>query len=278
MMFPSISPFSNCVTNKFKNAHYKFIKINNVINNQSAQLIINDIYRVCKNLLDNSHSYKCCQVENEKEDTHQSESSSKRKGHRHRYIFISIHCIGGSVYEAMRILQAIEYARQYFTIVTIIDSVSFSIATAIFCQGDSGYRFVSKYANTMIHKPILKYNQHKDYKENENEKESKSETEIDGLNPKSNNIQIQNDDHNNTFNENDNGHAKYIQELVEDIIISSLDPNRKETFAFVNDYDTNKNVDWFLTPQQLIYYGLANYIGVPNFDFDIVFTPHITIL
>jgi ATP-dependent protease ClpP protease subunit len=233
MALKCVSRYSNSLTQNFKDSHYKFIKIHDIINHGSAENIINEIYSACKNL----HKYVCC-------------SEDRNLNYNHKYLFFHIHSKGGSIYEAMRILQAMDYARKYFKIVTVIDSICFSVATALFCSGDNGFRFVSSYANTMIHKPTLK---------NHDEKH------------------CANSNNSNSCQENEREHAQYIQNLVESIIINCLPKYSANSMDFLKELSNRQNEDWFLTPQDLIYYGLANHIGVPSLDYQIKFTPYLVI-
>lgn len=150
------------------------------------------------------------------------------------FIFINIHSNGGSVYEGFRIISAIERAKNYCIIGTIIDVIAFSTAVLIFCCGDDGYRFVSPFTQVMIHNPVTK--SHKDYHHAHEESVT-----ISGI-----------------------GHLECVREQMNKIILAPLVENEELHTEFATYLEEFKNRNWFLTAEEMIYYGLANHMFVPD--------------
>ena len=71
-------------------------------------------------------------------------------------VVLYLHCNGGSVYETLRVIGALERLKRYAILATVIDTVAFSVAVPLFCMGDEGYRFASPHAQVMIHHPVLR--------------------------------------------------------------------------------------------------------------------------
>jgi len=68
-------------------------------------------------------------------------------------------------------------------------------------------------------------------------------------------------------------HVERVQQRVEDIICqASHDPD-----AFLQLMRANADDDWFLTPDELIEYGLANHKGVPTFVHHFTYSPYLAL-
>lgn len=189
---------------------------------------------------------------------------------KEKYIFIYIHCIGGSIYESFRIINAIERAKRYCVVGTIIDSVAFSAAVPIFCAGDDGFRFVSPYAQVMIHQPkeelhspihplvrrscLSSYSSpyHPMYP-------SSQETKTDER--AENHLQCPR-------------HVKRVHKQVIGAILNALKNKEKiHTKIFLHDLERNKDRDWFLEAKDMLKYGLADYASVPDFVHHVEYHP-----
>lgn len=158
-----------------------------------------------------------------------------------RYIFLNIHSPGGSWYEACRIIDAIQCAKRHVVVGTIINTIAFSVAVAIFCSGSDGFRFVSPFAEVMIHAPRPKTS-------------PSSRLEI---------------------YESDDVHLKRVQEKIEKIILSALDNNPNEEYSKIlkQDLVKNRSINWFLDAQDMLDYGITDFIGVPDFLHHVTYQP-----
>ena len=184
-----------------------------------------------------------------------------------KYIFISIHSNGGSIYEALRIIEAINMAKRSCIIGTIIDCIAFSIAVPIFCLGEEGFRFVAQNAQIMIHQPVAKANTTNNVGE---VKTNSGFSEFDCPSPALYKPIVETRDAKVPGKESK--HLKNIKRQLEDIIIGSI-LEEEDLNNFVQEFEKNHNKDWFLTAQDMLYYGLANHDSLPRFVPKFVFKP-----
>lgn len=151
-------------------------------------------------------------------------------------VFVWIHSNGGSVYEALRIVHAMERAKQAGLIVsTVVDSVAFSVAVPILCSGSVGYRFVSPYAKVMIHRPRLS-------RRDERSAEPQYSPSVDL-------------------------HLDALCHELETIILANLGTSRfrhRRVFQLKMQDAIARQEDWFLDVPELLFYGLADHSQLPR--------------
>jgi ATP-dependent protease ClpP protease subunit len=159
-------------------------------------------------------------------------------GAQRPHILLNIHCNGGSIHETFRIIDAIRSAKRYTIVITVINSIAFSTAAMIFASGSNGYRFVSPNAQMMIHQPRVIDHHLSNYNDNSREKRR---------------IKIS------------TKHLNDTQEQIIDIIVGALENEPREVIeSFLENVEKNKHCEWFLKAKEMIAYGLANHIGVPD--------------
>jgi ATP-dependent Clp protease protease subunit len=206
-----IETIPGALSKDYMNSKLEVIELNETITKEFAQDIVNQIMDA---------------VENRKNGI--------------KYIFIKIHSRGGSVYETSKIITAIENAKRYCVVGTIIDSIAFSMAFPIFCTGHDGFRFISPYSQAMIHQPV----------------------------PKAHGDDSHSDDH------VEKEHLKKIQDKIVTIILGAL-KNKDKIYSeiLMHDLDLNKDHDWFLDAEDMIAYGIADTMSVPDFIHHVEYRP-----
>jgi hypothetical protein len=76
---------------------------------------------------------------------------------RPKVLVLRIHCNGGSIYEALRVIDTLERVKaQGIIVATVVQVIAFSVAVPIYCVGTDGFRFASPHAYMMIHRPQLR--------------------------------------------------------------------------------------------------------------------------
>ena len=185
-------------------------------------------------------------------------------------IFIFIHSQGGWVPEMARIVEAINRAKRYNLVATVVDTTAFSAAVPIFCCGHDGFRFVAENAQFMIHHAIL------------------TEASGDGACARTTMTSHQvrdagaaasaRDPHRergvSTASSEDLQHLQAMQKRLEQLITVVYAKNKTRMFTkFTSDLEKHRHVDWFISPKELLRYGIANHIGVPDYMHDFTYTP-----
>lgn len=214
-----------------------------------------------------------------------------------KYIFIYIHCVGGSIYEGFRIINAIERAKRYCIVATVVDSIAFSTAVAIFCAGNDGFRFVSPYAQVMLHDPRCRPHSAPLATTSSLAEHSASST----YNPSPSALACHTNHHHLWQEEEKTSHhhpwqeetthhhlwqeeeklqgeitphIKRVQKQVIGAILNALknkDPEVVKTF--LRDMQLHGEHDWFLDANDMLHYGLADYASVPDFVHHIEYRP-----
>ena len=212
----------DCLKERFMRSRISFINLNETITREYREQVINEIYKAVEN-------------------------RPVGAGASQKYIFIIIHCNGGSIYESFRIINAIEMAKRFCIVATVIDSIAFSTAAAIFCAGSNGFRFVGPNAQVMIHRPT----------------------------PKHSDVTILGAPHlyvhpcrrcgGRAKDEDEKLHMAVVQKQIIKAILKPLRHQRPVfTERFLIDLEQKKDRDWFLDADDMLYYGLADYDGVPS--------------
>lgn len=154
-----------------------------------------------------------------------------RKACKSSILILSIHSIGGSVYEGLRILEILtRMKKKEITIITVLNSIAFSIALHIFAFGD--IRFVNELGYGMIHKPRAD-------------------------NPKT-----------------DIKHVENIHKQIDGILIDNC-LLKDELQSVIENHCDN---ELYLSSQDLIEYGLADHIGIPNIHYKVSCQPVLSVL
>lgn len=270
-MANEIENINGMLTQEFKESKYKMIKLDR-ITKESAQTIIDEIQDFIKKI--------------------QRFGQDKKKS----ILFIFIHSVGGNVYEAMRIINAMDRAKKYCIVSTIVDSSAFSAALPVFCRGTNGYRFVSDCSTCMIHQPsrVPKngcYDEIECFKNDDGEnicrivKSKRSDLKCQPKQQQQQQQQLyqphlQDDDNDiksklRLSNKNDK-HFDMIKDKLYEIIINT--PNDYRQSDLVREtIDNLKDKDWFLDSRDMQYYGLANHIGVPDFIHKVEYIPMLSV-
>lgn len=246
------------LTAEFKAKKYARINIHGVINRELTDQVIKQI-----------------------EDAIEVSDASETPNTPTKIIFIFLHSNGGSVYEMSRIVEAINRAKRYNIVATVVDSIAFSAAAPIFCCGDDGFRFVAENAHIMIHHAILRETSGGGGAGGGG-RGSSTDTLISAATAVAHAASSSADSQcvapslslSSAPSAADLQHLQDMQKRLEKLITAIYTKNKSAMFTkFMNDLEKHRHVDWFLSAKELVRYGIANYIGVPDFVHDFTYTP-----
>lgn len=159
-------------------------------------------------------------------------------------VFVFIDCAGGSLYESLRILESLERAKRFLTVATVIHSTCFSAAVPIFLAGDRGFRFVAPDGVLMIHPPVFR----------------------DLAHPR----------HTPTQDAMDEKHLESLRQRLHQSL-TQAQPTNEQQQLFANQYRQFGNTDWFLSADEMLAFGLADYKEVPEFVHEVVYRPRVVL-
>lgn len=182
----------------------------------------------------------------------QIENAIRTRAERGKCIFVFIHCDGGSVYDAFPIIDAMNRAKKYCTVATVINSKAFSVAALVFCSGSDGFRFASENASLMMHQAIM-----------------------------CNNPDHHPDDHSQKrqhISAAAQQHLQHLREQLRSIVTGIyLRTGSDRVRAFLDELHVKEqnNKEWYLSGEEMVHYGLADYNEIPDFLHDFEYRPRL---
>ena len=152
-----------------------------------------------------------------------------------KIIFIFIDSKGGSLYAALQVVDAINRAKRHCVVATVVNTLAFSAAVPIFQSADEGFRFIAPDGQLMIHQATLR-----------------------DVQPRSQRQSREDDEH-----------LRKLQRRLHEIMTAVYCKNRAAMIhKFLDDLRAHSKIDWFLSADEAMQYGLADHKEVPAFMHD----------
>ena len=152
-----------------------------------------------------------------------------------KIVFIFIDSNGGSLYAAMRIVDAMNRAKRHCTVATVVNTLAFSAAVLIFQSADDGFRFIAPNGFLMVHQATLS-----------------------DVRPRS----LAQAAHNQS-------HLSKLQQRIHEILTAVYCKNKSTMLQrFLADLQAHEQIDWYLSADEVMQYGLADHKEVPAFLHD----------
>ena len=223
----------DALSERFKQSHFKHISVHELINRNLAEQIIEAIYTFVR--------------------------SPQHHPLQPKLLCVSLHSRGGSLYEALRIVEALQRASRYCTVSTVADTSVYSSAVPIFLAGEPGFRFASRHAVMLIHPAVIHSSSPLS--------ESPPSLGAPENQPVTKSAQQQ---------QQQLHQVHRLQKQVDQLLLDALPSNalRKE---FLEERKLHQKQEWYLDAETLLHYGLVDHLEVPVFTHQIQYRPRLVV-